>query len=191
MSNNMNLFSGNVCRKVITEALGTIKSSNFPLPYPDNADCVWIIILKEISEIAIELLVIDLSPTYILKITACGSTYTLPIKIVTKCKSFEVVFRTGKNKYRNCGFLLKYYSYENPKTFTASSKSAKTVVLKTKGMYVEYVILIIALQNSLLFALFFAFQKNSNENLHLKLVIKSHLHKGGLEGMRVSVVCSL
>ena len=51
--------------------------------------------------------------------------------------------------YGNYGFLLKYYSYENPNILIVSNESAKAVTLNTKGKYVKYVVAIISLQNSL------------------------------------------
>ena len=96
----------------------------------------------------------DLSYRYyaLLEITACGDPryfsgkyiHSMPIEIEAKCQSIEVVFKTAKNRARHYGFLLKYYSYENPKTLIASNES-----VDTKDMYVEYVILITALQSSL------------------------------------------
>ena len=159
MSDNMDLFSGNVCRKVITETNGTIKSPNLPLPYPENADCLWITTLEKFSKIKIQISAFDLSRSYgtMLEITVCGyphyffgnKMYKMTIEIEAKCQSIVVVFKTTENKGRHYGFLLKYYSYENPLTLIASNKSAKGVTLNTKGMYVEYVILIIERQSSL------------------------------------------
>ena len=160
----MNLFSDNDCRKVLTDANGTIKSPNFPLPYPDQTYCVWIILLEKISKIKIQVLAFDLSPygedgdeawNY-LKITSCddpiiirgGDRYELPIETERKCLWTEVVF-SGVSMYGNYGFLLKYYSYENPNILIVSNESAKAVTLNTKGMYVKYVVAIISLQNSL------------------------------------------
>ena len=165
MSNNLNLFSDDSYVKALTNANGTINSLNFPFPYPDEMDCLWIIMLEKISKIKIQVLALDLSPYYdggdestnYLKITSCGDSqiffggekYELPIEIEGKCISAKVVLKTGENENRNYGFLLKYYSYENPNILIVSNESAKAVTLNTKGMYVKYVVAIISLQNSL------------------------------------------
>ena len=197
MSNNMNLFSDNDCRKVLTDANGTIKSPNFPLPYPDQTYCVWIILLEKISKIKIQVLAFDLSPygedgdeawNY-LKITSCddpiiirgGDRYELPIEIERKCLWTEVVF-SGVSMYGNYGFLLKYYSYENPNILIVSNESVKAVTLNTKGMYVKYAVVIIAGQILCTkTTLLFVFQKYFSEKLYWTLVIKLHLLKGTLE----------
>lgn len=154
--------------------------------------------LEKISKIKIQVLALDLSPYYdggdestnYLKITSCGDSpiffggekYELPIEIEGKCISAKVVLKTGANENRNYGFLLKYYSYENPNILIVSNESVKAVTLNTKGMYVKYAVVIIAGQILCTkTTLLFVFQKYFSEKLYWTLVIKLHLLKGTLE----------
>ena len=154
--------------------------------------------LEKISKIKIQVLALDLSPYYdggdestnYLKITSCGDSpiffggekYELPIEIEGKCISAKVVLKTGANENRNYGFLLKYYSYENPNILIVSNESVKAVTLNTKGMYVKYAVVIIAGQILCTkTTLLFVSQKYFSEKLYWTLVIKLHLLKGTLE----------
>lgn len=162
LSHYTNLFSDDDCGKNLGASRGTIKSSNFPFPYPDYADCIWRIVLETIMEIEFQFIAFDLSATtqaninYV-KIKA-GDHYhytiysnykpSLPFSFTRRGQVFEVVFRTGQNKNRNYGFLLKYFPVEYAKMSIASNDGAKAAALNATGMYAYSVILIFALQSS-------------------------------------------
>ena len=144
---NMNLFSDNDCRKVLKAPNGTIKSPNFPLPYPDNSSCVWIVTLEQEMYIDIEVVALDLPPASetlmnYLKLRLCGypelfyrdDKRKLPIERLFPCKSFIVEFKTGENNNENYGFLLNYWPSEFLKTSVASNESDKSASLNTKRM---------------------------------------------------------
>ena len=157
-----NLFSDDYCGKNLAASHGTIKSPNFPFPYPDYTDCLWRIVLEKVTEIEIQFIAFDLSTTtqtninYVKIKTGDYYPYTiysnyepsLPFSITRTGQVFEVVFRTGQNKNRNYGFLLRYFPVEYAKMSIASNDGAKTASLNATGMYVYSVILIFALQSS-------------------------------------------
>ena len=74
--------------------------------------------------------------------------HSLPFSFTRRGQVFKVVFRTGQNKNRNYGFLLRYFPVEYAKMSIASNDGAKAAALNATGMYAHSVILIFALQSS-------------------------------------------
>lgn len=156
------LFSDDDCGKNLGASHGTIKSPNFPFPYPDYADCVWRIVLQKVMRIEFQFIAFNLSTTsqtninYVTIKTNDYYDYTidsyykhsLPSSFTRRGQVFEVVFRTGQNKNRNYGFLLRYFQVEYAKISIASNDGAKAASLNATGMYAYSFILIFALQSS-------------------------------------------
>lgn len=68
----------------------TTKSSNFPLPYPDNTDCVWVITLEKIVEFKIQVLAFDLIFLFerllnYLKTRTCGYFGSFILDLISTC----------------------------------------------------------------------------------------------------------
>lgn len=156
MSGDINLILDNNCGGVLRALHGIIKSPNFPSPYPDYSDCVWVIILEKSSDIRMQFLAFDLPPAIepcinfveIKEYGYSGNIYYGESSIPSDFswsygKVFVVEFRTGRNKNQNYGFLLKYRTYEQSKISITAKEIAKVANLNAKGTYVQYVILII------------------------------------------------
>ena len=90
MSDDMNLFSERFYRKFLAVSNDTIKSSNFPLPYPGNIDCVWVITLEKIVELKIQVLASDLIVLFerllnYLKTRTCGCLGSFILDLISTC----------------------------------------------------------------------------------------------------------
>ena len=167
MSGDINLILDNNCGGVLRALYGVIKSPNYPFPYPDYLDCVCIIILERDSDIRIKFLAFDLPPaiepcTNFVEIKEYGYSShiyyggsSIPSDFTWESgRVFVVEFRTGQNINRSYGFLLKYRIDEYSKFSITAKESAKVANLNAKGVYVQYIILIIPCkkeQNSLHF----------------------------------------
>ena len=62
-----------------------------------------------------------------------GQGSKLPPKL-NSTSSVEVIFRTGRNKEQNSGFLLKYRIHEESKVSTTSTNIAIAATLNESGM---------------------------------------------------------
>lgn len=122
------LISDNVCGGVLTELQGTIKSTNFPSPYPDYTECKWHIIAQTKMNWEIQFLFFDLPFE---SETTCNNYLEIeaddPFDYQQFCSGkrspvllkkyffsghnvLKIEFSTGRNERQNYGFWLKYFA---------------------------------------------------------------------------------
>lgn len=127
---------------------GTIKSENYPSPYPDNAECVWFIKAEEGMKVKIIYQDFDV-PTGgeqcfdFLKLQNVGEPLarfdcgpSLPPEFISRGNEVKVEFRTHQNKDQHTGFHLNYVTFPESNNFITSSKSAIAETLTQAGVYV-------------------------------------------------------
>ena len=80
----------------------------------------------------------------------------------------QIAFITGPNKKGNTDFLLNHLSYGKSKVSIASTEIIKAVILNEKGMYLQSVIAMYAIQIGLQKKTMelFLFTKTFNEKIH-------------------------
>ena len=134
------LFSDNNCGGVLTALDGTIKSPNFPAPYPDNSYCKWHIVAKAKMNWRIIFFYFNLPfedeiwNNYLQIETHNRGDYQnfsggrgpalLETYFFSSDNILEIEFRTVRNEKQNYGFWLSYSAYNSrAKAATSNAKS--------------------------------------------------------------------
>lgn len=102
----------------------------------------------------------------------------------------QIAFITGPNKKGNTDFLLNHLSYGKSKVSIASTEIIKAVILNEKGMYLQSVIAMYAIQIGLQKKTMelFLFTETFNEKIHwVDLII---FFKQVIDRIYINVVCT-